>query len=238
MFLIRFVVRRLLVILAIAAIPLVAGELIARKLVGDAVKSAVAARFGGQPAVSFGSTPLLWQLVNGRLDDVTVTEAGADVGGLPPVSVTANFENVTVQKLIGLHGLVAAVAVTASLDRNGVRELLRASPCAGELPDGIGAALTAGPRVRLHAGAITLLPPRGRAVLVRLVPSAVDGELDLRLVRVVAHGASVAPGSLGPAGGCLVPLHDLPFRLTLASAGAMPGALRLELRGSRAEFQE
>jgi hypothetical protein len=240
-FLIRFLVRRVLVLAVILAIPIVAGEFVARKLVGDAVKSAVAARFGGSPSVSFGSTPLLWQLVNGRLDDVTVTEEDASVGGLPPVSVSASFKDVTVTKLIGLHGIVNTIEVNAGLGPAGVRDLLGASACGAQLAAGLGAALTADPRVRLHAGYITLLPPHGRAVVVRLAPSVVSAELDFRVVSAFQDGAALSPStvsSLGPTAGCLRPLPNLPFNLVLVSATAVPGALELEMQGSRASFQE
>lgn len=240
-FLIVWIVRKLAVIALLLAVPAVAGELIARKLVGDTVRSAVVARFGGSPSVSFGTAPLLWQLLRGRLDDVSVTDSSVSIGGLPPASATANFDNVHVTNLIGLHGVIGVVQVAASLGPAAVRDLLATRSCAGGLPDGIGATLTADPRVAIVPGHVSLLPPRGHSVQIRLVPSAVNGALVFHLIGLVEDGADASAATvnaLGSQSDCTRTLPGLPFNLRLTSASANAGAVLLGLRGSGSQFQE
>jgi hypothetical protein len=240
-FLIAWIVRKLVVIALVIAIPAVAGEFIARKLVGDTVRNVVTARFGGSAKVGFGSTPLLWQLAHGQLDDVTVTEADASIGGLPPLSLTANFEDVRVTDLIGLRGAVQTIEAEASLGPAGVRDLLATGACAGGLPDGIGAALTAGPRVVIRRGHVFLLPPHGRSVELRLVPVAANGALLFDLVGVAEDGAGVSAATvsaLGSHADCTRTIGGLPFNLRLTGARATDGILKLAFRGSGAQLQE
>ncbi len=241
MFVIVWLARKLVVIALLLAIPVIAGEFLARKLVGDTVRSAVAARFGGSPQVSFGGTPLLWQLLGGHLDDVTVTDSGASVAGLQPLAVTANFDNVRVSHLIGLHGVIQTTKVAAVLGPADVRDLLATSACVRGLPDGIGAALTADPRVLIPAGHISLFPPHGRAVELRLVPSAVSGALAFHLIGAVVDGAEVSESALEALASqvdCLRPMTGLPFNLRLVSADATAGVVQLGFRGGDAQFQE
>ncbi|HEY5389753.1 MAG TPA: LmeA family phospholipid-binding protein, partial [Solirubrobacteraceae bacterium] len=94
MFLLVPIVRRLVILAVVLAIPLVAAELLARHFVGAAVASAIAARIGTHPHVGFGSTPILVQIVRGRLDDVTLSASGARVGGLAPLRIEASLRDV------------------------------------------------------------------------------------------------------------------------------------------------
>jgi hypothetical protein len=232
MFLIVWLVRRLAVLALLLAIPVVVGELVARKLAGDAVKSQVKAAFGGSPSVDFGSTPLLEQLVEGHVS-VNISDANAAIAGLPPVALTASFDDIRLTSLLGLHGVIGSVAATAGLGPVHVRDLLAASGCFGALPAGVDAALTARPRVKIAVGHISVLPPHGRAAVVRIVPSAVANRLDLSVVRVDLGGQAAADGSQP---GCVASVGSLPFGLSLAAASATRGSLALTFRGSGARF--
>lgn len=241
MFLIVWVVRRLVVIAVLLVIVLVVGDLVAGKLVGSAVRSAIAARFGGSPQVSFGSTPLLWQLVHGDLDHVTVREGDASIAGLPPTSLVANFDDVRVTSLIGLHGVVGSVALEAILGPAAVRDLLATSACVGGLPDGVGAALTSDPRIVIPGGHVSLFPPHGRAVELRLAPVVGDRALAFRLIGFAQDGQSASSATvdaLAAQADCSRSLAGLPYNLALATASAVPGDVELSFRGRGGQFQE
>ena len=228
MFLILWLVRRLAILALLLAIPLVVGELVARKLVGDAVRSQVMARFGGAPSVGFGSTPLLLQLVEGHIN-VNMSDTQAAISGLPPVSLTASFSDIRLTSLLGVHGVIGSVSAQASLGPAGVRDLLATSGCITALPATVAADLTDHPRVRIARGRVTLLPPHGRAVVVRVVPSAVGNKVDF-------NAASRAGGAPAGSAACVASLGSLPFALALDSATAEHGSLDLALAGRGARF--
>lgn len=231
MFLIVGVVRRLVILAVVLAIPAVALELVARKVVGDAVASQVKTAFGGAPAVDFGSTPLLEQIAEGHLN-VTITDAHAAVAGLPPVALSASFDDVHMTSLLGLHGRIGSVTATAGLGPHRVRALLSSSGCIAALPANELAALTNRPRVRIGIGHITLLPPHGRAVVVRIVPVESQDKLAFNVASVTAAGQALA----GVRAGCAVGVGALPFGLTFTGASATKGLLELAFSGHGASF--
>jgi hypothetical protein len=238
-FLIRWVRRTLIMLVVLLAVPLIAGELIARKLVGDAVGSAISSQFGGSPHVSFGSTPLLWQIVGGRLDDVSVSEPEANIVGLPPARLHANFDDVELSSLIGLHGVIGTVAAQANLDPQAVRDLLESDGCVRSLPPSVIAALSRDPRVVIVAGHIAVLPRRGRGAELRFVPSTLGSTIALHLTGVLERGVPVSSSELdvlASQADCLRNVSGLPFALTLVSARAVPGDLELSFAGRRATF--
>ncbi len=231
MFLIFGIVRRLVVLAAVLAIPAVALELVARKVVGDAVASQVKTAFGGAPAVDFGSTPLLEQIAEGHVN-VTITDARAAVAGLPPAALSASFEDVHMTSLLGLHGAIGSVTATAGLGPHRVRALLASSGCITALPASALVALTDRPRVRLRTGRITLLPPHGRAVVVRVVPLESRSRLAFDVVSVTADGQAIA----GAGGGCVAAVGALPFGLAFTGVSATNGMLELAFSGHGASF--
>lgn len=238
MFLLFPIVRRLTVLAIVLAIPLLAGEFVARKLLGDAVRSAVAARLGGAPAVSFGSTPVLWQLVHGRLS-VSVTEPRVELSGLPPVSLTGQLDDIHLTSLASLQGAIGAVSVTATIGADGVRDLLATPACVESLPAGLAAGLTLRPRVMIFPGHVSLLGARGRVWELRLRPLARDGDLVFAVVGAREDGRSLAGGSLqavAAALDCRRDLGALPFGVRLAGAGAVNGSVTLDFVARNASF--
>jgi len=233
------ILRRLAMLAAFLAIPVVAGELVARKLIGDAVEHAVAARIGVAPKVGFGSTPLLVQIARGSLDAVNVQADGAHIGGLPPVAISATLRDVHLRSLTGLQGAIGSVSVQARLPASGVRDLLATPACVDSLPKGMSAVLTRNPRVDLFSGRIDLLPPRGRAVEVRLRPYTSGGTLRFAMLALEQAGAPVSGAQLALARvamHCSRALADLPFGVSLVSASAGPGALTLGFAGAGESF--
>jgi hypothetical protein len=229
--------RRLVFLAIFLAILALAGEFVARKLLGDAVKSAVVARIGGHTSVSFGSTPLLLQLVHGQLDDVTVSSTAAKIGDLPPLALSASLRDVHLTSVTGLQGAIGEVVIHAHLGSLGVRDLLATPSCIASLPAGVLGALTTRPRVAIHTGQIDLLPPRGRAVELRLVPRGVSGAVYFALAGLDIAGRRAAPGELAAVGShaaCVHGLGSLPFGLHLQHVAAEPHNLEIELvaRGS------
>ena len=233
------ILRRLLLLAVFLAIPFVAAELVARKLIGDAVTHAVAARIGGSPKIGFGSTPLLLQLVHGSLNAVSVSASGARIDGLPPVELTGTLRDVHLRSLTGLEGAIGSLSVDVRLPASGVRDLLATPSCVGSLPANVLAALTPTPRVALFAGRIDLLPPRGRAAEVRLRPLAAGNSvrftpIGLELAGVPSSAAQL--DALRAQTRCSRTLSDLPFGISLSSAQADPGALELSFAGTGASF--
>jgi hypothetical protein len=237
--LIAWLARRLLVVVVILALPLVIGELLARKLIGDAVASTLAARFGGSPRVGFGSKPLLLELLDGHLDELTVSDARAHLGGLPPVALSASFRDVHVTSLTALRGATGPVTVRASLDATVVRDLLAVAGCTRSLPADVSEALGADPRILLLAGHVSLLPVDGDAAELRLVPVLFHDAVAFRVIGVLLAGAAVPVATLrSVAAGtdCVRPLGSLPFNLRLDGVTAAPGAVQLDLRAAGASF--
>jgi hypothetical protein len=221
------------------AIPLVAVELVARKLVGDAVAHAVAMRIGVKPTIGFGSTPLLLQVVHGRLDTVTVRARGAHIDGLPPLALNATLRDVHLRSLTSLQGAIGSLTLQASLPPAGVRDLLASAGCMDALPAGVLAGLTRSPRVDLFPGRVDVLPPRGRSAEVVLRPSAAGANVRFALTAVERYGQplSVAQVALVRANTrCERALGALPFGVSLVSATAARGSLILGFAGSGASF--
>jgi hypothetical protein len=233
------ILRRLLFTAAFLAIPVVAGELLARKLIGSAVTHAVQARIGVAPKLGFGSTPLLLQLVHGKLDAVSVSAAGARFDGLPPLSLSATLRDVHLRDLTSLQGAIGSLSVDAKLAPAGVRELLATPGCLDSLPPSLLAELTLRPRVILLPGRVDLLPPHGRRGEVRLRPYASGASVRFAIVGLELDGAPASPTQLDDARArtwCARALSKLPFGISLVSAGATAGALDLGFIGSGASF--
>ncbi len=233
------ILRRLLLLAAFLAVPVIAGELVARKLIGDAVKHAVQARIGVAPKISFGSTPLLVQIAHGSLNAVSISAAGARIDGLPPLALSGTLRDVHLSSLTGLQGAIGSLSIELKLAANGVRELLATPACIDALPQGVLAALTRSPRVDLFAGRIDLLPPRGRAAEVRLRAYASGASVRFAIIGLDQGGAPMSAAQLASARAgtrCSRALSNLPFGVSLVSASAAPGALELAFAGSGASF--
>jgi hypothetical protein len=232
-------VRRLVSLAIFLAIVAGIGEFVARKLIGDAVKSAVSSRIGGTASVGFGSTPLLLQLAHGRLDDVTVSAADARFGSLPPVSVQASLRDVHMTSVTSLQGAIGEVIVHAHIGPVGVRDLLATQSCVDSLPGLVLGGLSAHPRVVLTPGQVELLPPRGRAVEVRFVPRAVSDAVYFALDGLAVDGREASGAELAAAGSrtaCVRGVSALPFGLHLVHAAAEQGNVELELIAHDSSF--
>ncbi|HEX4035958.1 MAG TPA: DUF2993 domain-containing protein [Solirubrobacteraceae bacterium] len=231
MFLLVPIVRRLLMLAIVLAIPLVAAELLARHFIGDAVSSAVGARIGTHAHVGFGSTPLLVQIVRGRLGDVTVSASGATVGGLSPLRIEGSLRDVHLQNLTALEGAIGSLSVTADAPPSVVRGMLASPSCLGGMSAALRAGLTSDPRVLIFPGRIDLLPQRGRGAEIRFVPRAGGSAVRFEIVAALIGGVAVARP---PA--CERQLDGLPFGVRLHSAQARSGTLVLGFTGHGASF--
>jgi hypothetical protein len=234
MFLLTGLLRRLLVLALVLAVPLVACEFIARKLIGDAIASAVRARIGVAPHIGLGSSPILLQLVGGHIDAATVTASGARIGGLPPISLAATLRDVHIAHLTSLEGGIGSLSIEARLGPGSVRDLLASPSCLEVLPPAERAALGGRPRVDIFPGRIDLLPAGGRAAEVRLAP-AVAGAGIIFTVSALERAGAPAPLPV-PAPSCTRALPGLPFGVTPRSATATSGALVIAFAASNVTF--
>jgi hypothetical protein len=191
------------------------------------------------PKIGFGSTPLLLQIVHGRLSSVSVSAVGAHIDGLPPLALRATLRDVHLRSLTGLQGAIGSLSLEATLPPAGVRDLLATPACVDSLPQGMLAGLTRNPRVDLFPGRIDLLPPHGRAVEVRLRPYVSGASLRFTIIGLEQDGDPLDAAQLALARGdtrCSRTLGDLPFGVSLVSATAGAGAVELAFAGSGASF--
>ena len=233
------IVRRLLMLAIVLAVPVIGGELLARKLVGEAVAAAVRARIGVSPQVSLGTSPILLQLARGRIDDATLHARGAHLGALPAVTLTATLRDVHVTHLTRLQGAIGSLIVDAQLAPGAVRDLLATRRCIDALPPPVRTALTRAPRVVLVRDRVELLPPAGRAVELRLRPQVSRHVLRFRVSGLELAGAPAPAAALAAARAstsCARPLGDLPFGISLISAAARGGTLGLAFAATGATF--
>jgi len=234
MFLLSGLLRRLVILALVLAIPLVACELVARKLIGDAIAGAVKARIGAAPKIGLGSSPILLQLVDGHIDTATVSASGARIGGLPPMSLTATLRDVHIAHLTSLEGAIGSLSIEARLGPRSVRDLLAARSCLAVLPAAERAGLGARPRVDIFPGRIDLLPATGRASEVRLVPTVAGDGINFTVTALERSGA---PQPLPvPVPSCTRALPDLPFGVTPRTASATSGALEVGFAASDVTF--
>jgi hypothetical protein len=233
------IVRRLLFLALFLALPLVVGEIVVRKFLGSAVKSAIAARIGGSPQVSFGSTPVLWQLVHGHLDDVTVSETDARLGQLPPMTLAASFHDVHITSITGLHGAIGQIDLQTDLQPHSVLDLLATPACIESLPASVLEGLTGHPRLKIFRNHISVLPPSGRVAELRFAPAARANTIVFRLIGLVDSGATSSTATLDSVAAgvtCARTAENLPLNLRLVSARARPGKLLLGFSAPSASF--
>jgi hypothetical protein len=233
------IVRRLLFLVLFLAVPLVAAEVVARKLLGHAVANAVSARIGGSPQVSFGTTPVLWQIIHGQLNDVDVSDKHVVLGGLPPTALSASLHDIRITSVTTLNGAVGRISLHADLPPRSVLAMLATPACIESLPASVVGGLTDHPRVLIFADHISVLPPSGRAAELRLAPAAIDGSIEFRLIGLIDGGANVSSATLDSVAAsvtCSRSVADLPFNLRLVSARARPAALRLGFSAGSASF--
>jgi len=239
MFLLTPILRRLLYLAIFVGLLAVGAELVARKLVGDAVSHAVASRIGASAKVSFGSTPLVEQIVRGSLSDVSVHADDARIGGLGPLRIEGTLRDVHLRSLTGLQGAIGSLDVHAGASPAVVLGMLATRACAQSLPADVRAGLTAAPRVAIFPGRVDLLPPSGRAAEVQLRPYASGSDLRFEISAVELGGAPAPAAALLAArtgSRCERTLSDLPFGVSLVSARAVDGSLALSFAGRDASF--
>jgi hypothetical protein len=239
MFLLFPILRRLLFLAAFLAVLAVGAELLARKLIGDAVTHAIEARIGVAPKVGFGSTPLVVQIARGSLQAVTVSARGARVGGLPPMSLRATLRDVHLSSLTSLEGAIGSLRVYTWLPPAGVRDLLATPACIDSLPAGALATLTREPRIEIFPGRIDLLPASGRTVEVRLRPLAEGSSVRFEVIALELDGVPAPRSELLDAQRsttCSRSLSELPFGISLVRASATDGSLELAFVGAGASF--
>lgn len=239
MFLLIALARRLVILALVLAVPVAVGEFVVRKLIGDAVSSAVRQRIGATAHVSLGSSPILLQLIHGRVDTATVSASRARIGGLPPVALTATLHDVHLANVTSLQGAIGSITVVARLTGGAVRDLLASPSCIGSLPADVRSALTTVPRVLVFPGRIDVLPPSGRAVELRLRPVATRASVVFHLSGIERGGAQAPAATLALArarSDCSRSLPGLPFGVDLVSATAGSGTLALAFAGTNARF--
>ncbi|HEY1777488.1 MAG TPA: DUF2993 domain-containing protein [Solirubrobacteraceae bacterium] len=239
MFLLFPIFRRLLYLAIFVAILAVAGELLARKLIGDAVSHAVAARIGVSPKVGFGSTPLVIQIIHGSLGDVTVKAADAHLDGLGPLALDGTLRDVHLRSLTSLQGAIGSLQVRAGVPPSTVRGMLATPACERSLPSSVQAGLSTAARVAIFPGRVDLLPPHGRAAEVRLRPYASNDAVRFAIIAIELGGAEVPPAQLradSAGANCSRALSNLPFGVGLVSAQALDGTLELSFSGRDASF--
>jgi len=224
---------------AFLAIPVIAAEFVARKLISVAVANAVKSQIGVAPTIGFGSSPLLLQIAHGHLDAVTVSAKGARIGGLPPLSVSATLRDVHLRSITSLQGAIGSLTVTAAVPPAGVRDLLATPSCVESMPPGVLAALTRSPYVAIFPGRVDLLPPHGRAAEVRMRPWVAGDSVRFTITGLDLAGAPVSTAALAGARAqtfCHRSLGPLPFGISLRAASAATGALDLVFTGAGASF--
>jgi len=240
MFLLGMVARRLIVLAIALAVPVIAAEFLARKLIGDAVRSAVKARIGVSADVSFGASPVVLALIHGRIDTVTIKARRARIGGLPPLTLSATLHDVHLKNLTSLQGAIGSLTLDVRVTAGQVLELLATPGCVSSLPAPVRGALGGSPRVLLFPGRIDLLPARGRAGEVRLAPLVASRDtVAFHVTGLELGGAPASPATLAAARAqvrCSRTLPGLPFGVALNSATVGRGALSLHLSGSGATF--
>jgi hypothetical protein len=240
MFLLVSIARRLFFVAIALAIPLVAGEFLARTLVSAAVKNAIVARIGGGKAqIGFGSTPVLLQLVHGNLNDVSVSEKHAHLGDLPSLSFNATLTDVHLASVTHLQGAIGAITAQAHLDSHAVRDLLATPACVNSLAPDLLRVLCERPRVAISAGHVTLRPPHGDAVVLALFPAAVGHTIYFHVTGLVVDGTRAARATLDSVAAsvnCARTVTDLPFGLALQGVSAKPHTLELDFGASNASF--
>jgi hypothetical protein len=239
MFLLLPILRRLLHLAIFLAILAVGAELLSRKLIGDAVAHAVAARIGVSPKIGFGSAPLILQIGRGSLGDVSVSAKRARIDGLGPLSLSGTLRDVHLRSLTGLQGAIGSLEVAAGVPPAVVLGMLATPACAQSLPAAVRSGLTSHPRVEVFPGRVDLLPPRGRAAEVRLRPYVAGSTLRFAITSVELGGAPAPAAQVREAqtgASCSRELSNLPFGITLVSVSATSGALALAFSGRNASF--
>jgi hypothetical protein len=234
MFLLTRLLRRVLVLALVLAALLAACEFVARKLVGDAIASAVKARIGAAPHVGLGSAPIVLQLLHGHIDTATLSANGARIGGLPPISLTATLRDVHIAHLTSLQGAIGSLSIAARLGPGTVRDLLATRACLDDLPAAERAGLGSKPRVDIFPGRIDLLPASGRTTEARIVPGVAGDGITFTVTALEHSGAPLRLPV--PAPTCSRALPDLPFGAMLRSATATSGVLNLTFAASDVTF--
>jgi hypothetical protein len=236
MFLLTPILRRLVFLALLVALLAAAAEFATRKLLGAAVASAVSARIGSPVNVGFPRSPLLLGLVHARIDSVTVTARRVRVGGLGAGAVRATLRDVRVTSVLGLQGEIGSLTLLVRIGPAAVRRLLATRPCLGALTPALRASLTSSPRVLLFAGRIDLLPPHGRAAVLRMVPEVLGGSLRFVTRSVELAGRPLPAATVATASACTRTLTGLPFGAVLRSARAERGVMALTLDARNASL--
>ena len=177
------------------------------------------------PVVDIKGFPFLTQLARGTLDEVTATDPGATLEGIPVTDVTLDATGVNVRPLNGqqpsaAHATIAATIPTASLEKV-VKD-----------KSGLTVQLAVEGSTVKASGTVLGLP-----LVLTLVPRVENGKLLVDAQGLTLSGREITTQSLPSAlrsrlNGIEVPVQGLPAGLSLTRADVVPTGLRITADGT------
>ena len=177
------------------------------------------------PVVDIKGFPFLTQLMDGTLDEVTATAAGATLEGIPVTDVAVDATQVNVRPPAGQqpsagHAAIAATIPTASLEKV-VKD-----------KTGLSVQLAVDASAVKASGNVLGLP-----LTLSLVPTVINGKLLVDAQGLTLGGREITAQSLPGAlrervTGIEVPVEGLPAGLVLSRAYVVPTGLRITADGT------
>jgi len=180
----------LVIVVALGAAGLIAGELYARKRANEVVGAAVACIVGDAATASFGFTPpFLWQHMTGHYTNIDIETAGNQIRDAKGMKVNIEVDDVRLEDTGASSGSIGSLVANISWSSEGIKSTVQdVIPLFG----GIVSQVTTNP----NDGTISLEGALGSVVA---KPGVVDGGLSMEVLSVSGLGFTLPRETVQPA---------------------------------------
>jgi hypothetical protein len=183
------IVLVLVIVVALIAAGLLAGELYARHRADSVVAAAAACVVQDKATASFGPTPFLLQHMSGHYTGISIQTAGNQIRAAKGMKADVNINDVRLQGNANSKGTIGALTATISWSSDGIKQTIQnAIPLIGSFVSGV--------QTNPGDGTIQL---QGALGSVTAKPQVVNSGVSLQVVSLTGLGFTLPSESVQPA---------------------------------------
>src|SRR5271165_2992365 len=183
------IVLILVIVIALIAAGLLAGELYARHRADGVVAAAAECVVQDKATVSFGPAPFLLQHMAGHYDNISIQTAGNQIRAAKGMKADVNINDVRLQGNANSKGTIGALGATISWSSDGIKQTVQnAIPLFGSFVSGV--------KTNPSDGTIEL---QGGLGSITAKPQVVNNGVSLQVVSLTGLGVTLPSESVQPA---------------------------------------
>ena len=178
------------IVLALGGVAVLGGELYARHRVNSLVAKVFECEVGDGARVSFGSRPLLLQLMTGEYSNISIETAGNQIREAKGMKVNVQIDNLKLNSTADSRGTLGSLGADITWSNDGIKQSLQdAIPLFGAMITGVSTNPTDA-TIQLQGGGFGSITAR---------PQVADGGLALQVISLTGMGFPLPRETVQPA---------------------------------------